>query len=155
MIEAFKIFIKQLEGGQTEKIDLTVQPDFFEIQEKDLKFSDPVQVSGKAYLTEEHLILHLSASTLAEVMCCICNEPIKIPLKIENIYHTELLEDIKDGAFDFHPPLREALLLELPNTTECHNGACPERKSINNFLKKEEDHQKDDVHFPFSDLKMN
>ena len=66
MIETFKIFIKQLENGQTEKIDMTVAPDFLEIAEKDLQFKEPVHVSGKAYLTDEHLVLNLSAKTKAK-----------------------------------------------------------------------------------------
>lgn len=155
MNEAFKIFIKQLESGQTENIDLTVEPDFFEIEERDLSFEDPVQITGQAYLTDDHLVLHISAKTQASVRCCICNEPDKVVLEIKDVYHTEPLENIRDGAFDFHPPLREALLLELPSTVECNKGSCPERKTMNNYLKKEKSDNKDDVYFPFSDLKMN
>lgn len=154
MSEPFKIFIRSLEEGQTEKLSFDAEPDFFDIQEKDLQFTDPVHVKGKAYLTDDHLVLQLSANTVATLKCSICNGPCKVPLAIENVYFTEPLQEIQNGAFNFQETLREALLLEIPNHAECADGACPERTSMKSFMKEESQEKKDDVYFPFSDLKM-
>lgn len=151
MLEPFKIWIDRLTDGKSEKICAQVNPNFLEIEEKELQFSAPVQIEGKAYLADQELIIHLAASGVALMPCSICNEMTSICIRIENFYHAESLESIKGAVFDFSIPLREALLLELPNYVECNGGHCPQRNLITPYLKSEKK-STPDVHFPFAKL---
>ena len=74
---------------------------------------------------------------------------IEIDLKIDNFYHAEPIEQIKGAIFNFSEALREALLIELPRTTECNQGNCSERKTLTPYMKPEE---KERNHFPFADI---
>ncbi len=156
MSDAFILYIDRLKGGAVQKLGIILSPEFFDIHESDLVFQDPVEVSGEAYLAEEELVIHLSASTVARMPCSICNQMLPCSLAIKNFYHTEQLSSIKTGLFDLREPLREALLTELPKTIECPGG-CKERETIAPFLKKhpEAPNTPDalDTYFPFSDLK--
>lgn len=147
-MSVFKILIDRLKGGQTQKIDLQEDPAFLGSNEPELKFSSKVVASGDAYLTDEHLIIHLKASTSALMPCAICNEMTPISLKVENFYHTEPIEEIKGAIFDFSEALREALLIELPRTVECNGGKCSGRALMDPYLKNE----KEKTHFPFADM---
>lgn len=147
-MSAFKILIDRLKGGQVQKIDLHITPEFLGPDEPDLKFPSNVTAKGETYLTDEYLILHLKASTSVRMPCAVCNEMIDIPLKVDNLTHTEPIEDIRGAIFDFSETLREALLIELPRTVECNGGKCTGREGISPFLKTE----KDRTHFPFKDL---
>ena len=94
-----------------------------------------VVVNGEAYLTNEHLILHLNAVTCATMPCAICNALIETELKIDHFYHAEPLEEIRCAVFDYSVALREALLLELPRTVECNGGNCPDRTIISPYMR--------------------
>ncbi len=144
----FKILIDRLKGGSTHKIDLRIDPTFLGPDEPELKFKHQVLIKGEAYLTDEHLIIHLKASTEARMPCSVCNEMIGIDLKVDNFYHTEPIEEIKGAIFDFSEALRESLLIELPKTVECNGGKCSERASITPFIKS----QKERTHFPFANM---
>ena len=149
MSEPFCIYIDRLKGDEVQKIDLTLPPDFFEVNEPGIGLNAPVKVSGQAYLTDDDLVLHLTASTVMQMPCAICNKMVPITLAIKDFYHAEPLSNIRTAVFDLRSVLREALLVELPNHAECQ-GKCPERASIEAYLHKEE---KDSEHyFPFSDL---
>lgn len=151
MSEAFKIWIDRLKEGQTQKIKALFPPVFLDIAETELQFPFPVEVSGEAYLADMHLLLKFSASTRAVMPCAICNEMIETKLQINDFYHTEPLEEIRDAIFDFAPILREALLSELPKYVECCSGNCPQREAMAPFLRKKPKAEPD-VHFPFADL---
>jgi hypothetical protein len=152
MSEPFIIYIDRLKEGVVQKIDALLSSDFFEVDEPDLHFKDAVKVSGEAYLTDEDLVLHLTASTIAQMACSICNRMVPWPLCIKGYYHAEPLSDIRGARFDYRPVLREALLVELPKVAEC-SGGCLERKTIEPFLHKEK--QDNPTHyFPFTDLKL-
>src|SRR3990167_8651127 len=135
MQEALKVWIDRLVEGRVQKINTSCDPSFLEINEKELQFRSPVKVTGQAYLAEQHLVIHLVAQTKATIPCAICNEMVETDLKIEDFYHTEALSDIRDAVFDFGPPLREALLLELPTHFECRGGNCPVRSSLDPYLR--------------------
>ncbi len=154
MSDAYIIYIDRLNGGTIQKIDLLLSPEFFDVSEPDLNFQDSVEVSGKAYLAEEELLLHLNASTIARMPCSICNQMQPQRLSLSDFYHAEPLSSIKTGLFDIRDLLREALLLELPATVECPGG-CKEREVIKPFLRKDKPEAKDapETYFPFSDLK--
>lgn len=147
-MSVFKILIDRLKGGQTQKIDLQEAPAFLGSDEHELKFSSNVIAKGETYLTDEHLIIHLKASTAVQMPCAICNQMIEIPLKVDNFYHTEPIEDIKSAIFDFSDALREALLIELPRTVECNGGKCQGRALMAPYLKS----HKERTHFPFADM---
>jgi hypothetical protein len=149
--DGFKIWIDRLSDGQIQKIKSLFPPAFLDVDEKELKFPFPVEVSGEAYLADMHLLLRLKASTRAVMPCIICNKMIETELKIVDFYHTEPLSDIRDAIFDFSDVLREALLSELPKYVECCSGNCPQREAIAPFLRKRSGAQPD-VHFPFGNL---
>lgn len=152
--DSFMIAIDLLKNGVVQKMNLALSPSFFEINEPDLSFEDPVSVSGEAYLTDDEFILHFSAQTMARMPCSICNRMTPISLFTKSYYHTEPLTSIESLQFDPRPIFREALLIELPKAAECTNG-CPERASIAPYLSKEKKTSTtEDGHnyFPFSDL---
>ncbi|QVL58152.1 MAG: hypothetical protein KFB93_03480 [Simkaniaceae bacterium] len=140
-----KIYIDRLGDGQTEKIEETVPPEMIDVNETDLQFKQPVFLSGKAYLAEDHLIIQLKIKTEAEMPCLICNEQIQKKIVISSFYHTEEVANIKGHIYDYTGPMREAILLEVPSYVECM-GNCPKRTELKNYLDKGE------TQFPFADL---
>ena len=151
MTSEFKILVDRLKGGQVEKIEGFFDPAFFNIDEKDLSFPSLVEVRGEAYLSDEHLVIRLKGTARAKMPCAVCNEMTQIELKVENFYHTEAIEEIRDAVYDFTEPLREAFLIELPNVVECNRGRCPERASIAPYLSSQK-RAENTTYFPFSDL---
>lgn len=151
MDNSFQIWIDRLKCGQTQLINESLPPDFLDLaKEDDLRTEAPVLVKGKAYLTESELILNIDASTRIRMPCSVCNQMTETELALDNFYHTQPLEEIRSGIYDFRTPLREALILEFPKYVECNKGKCPSRTEINPYLKgKTKD---DDIHFPFSNL---
>lgn len=149
MTEDFKIYIDRLKGGLVQKIEGAFDPSFLEVDEEELQFDEPVAVRGEAYLTDDHLVIHLSAVALAEMPCSICNKMIKKTLTVGNFYHTEPLSEIRDAIYDFRLALREALLIEIPNTVECNQGNCASREMIAPYLRRE---KRAETYFPFADI---
>lgn len=157
MTEQLKIYIDRLKEGQIEQIAEVLPPDFLDIHEEDLAFSEPVTLSGKAYLAEDHLVLNLCVKTEASIPCCICNELVKVPVVLDNFYHTVALEDISSPVLDYGADLREAILLQTPLFAECSGGNCPEREEVSKYFKQNSPtaNQKDGAvptHFPFANL---
>lgn len=152
MDDAFKIYVEQLRKGDVEKINEKFDPSFLDIQEKELVFEDPILVIGEAYTTESELILHLEISTYAKLPCSICNEPVKIPVRLNNFYHSEPIERIKGGIFSMMDMLREGILLETPSFAECNEGLCPKRKDLERFFKKTTTEEESEYR-PFDHLK--
>jgi uncharacterized metal-binding protein YceD (DUF177 family) len=147
MNNIFKIYTDRLREGQSEKIDLAIAPDLLLSAEKELTFSGNVLIKGEAYLAEQHLIFHLKIKALASMPCLVCNETVAVPLEIEEFYHAEPLQDIRSAIFDCSPFLREAIFLQLPSFVECHQGRCPERETLNKYLKPPSQ-----ASLPFKDL---
>ncbi|MBI5273318.1 MAG: hypothetical protein HY861_04980 [Chlamydiia bacterium] len=152
MLDAFKICVDRLLEGQVQKIEGSFDPSFLEVDEEELKFRAPVFVRGEVYAADQHLVVHLNASTYATMPCAICNELGDWEIKIDNFYHTEPLSEIKGAVFDLGPQIREALLLELPSYVECGQGKCPHRALIAPYLQKTEKPKDNEMHFPFSGL---
>src|SRR5436190_1072616 len=121
--DGFKIRVESLKHGLVEKIQEKFNPDFIDVSEDRLKFNDPVLVDGEAYLADSELVLHLNISTVATLLCSICNEPVKVPIDLKKIYIAEPLDQIKTGVFSLIDPLREAILIETPSFAECNEGA--------------------------------
>lgn len=150
-MSAFKILIDRLKGGHTQKIEETLDPGFLGPNEPELRFAEKVGVRGEAYLTDDHLILHLKAATKAVMPCAVCNEWVEVHLKVDNIYHTEPIQEIPTAIFDYSETLRESLLIELPKTVECNRGNCSQRAALKPFLRSET-RADTTTHFPFADL---
>ncbi|KAF3363293.1 hypothetical protein PHSC3_000184 [Chlamydiales bacterium STE3] len=150
--DSFKIFVEQLRSGNVEQLSEEFTPDFLDLHEKELAFADPVYLKGEAYLAESDLILHLNLSTFAKLPCSICNEWVKVPIKIQNMYYHEPLSAIKSGVFNMLDVLREAILLEVPSFAECHSGSCPKRKELEKYMKPQAQSQDDTGYRPFENL---
>jgi uncharacterized metal-binding protein YceD (DUF177 family) len=153
--DAFRVYVEQLRHGVTEEINETFSPDFLEIQEKDLVFSKPVTLKGQVYLADEMLVLHFDIHAVATLACSICNEPADVEIAINGFYHAVPLNEIKGAVYDFREILRETILLEVPISTECHQGKCPQRKSLQKYLKKESapgTKEEEEGYRPFADL---
>ncbi len=147
-----KIYTDRMRDGQGDSFKGTVVTDALIPKEPDVTFSDTIELSGEAYSAGDHLILKLKAETFAWLPCAICNEPVKTPIILSDFYHTEPLESISNGVFDFSELLRNDLLLELPLFAECQ-GKCPQREDIKKFLTKtNEKDSSQHAQFPFSGL---
>lgn len=145
MKSSLKIYIDRLGDGRTEKIEETVPPQIMGVNEKDLQFNHPINLFGKAYLAEDHLIIQLNIQTEIEMPCLICNERTQKKIGIASFYHTEEIAKIQGHIFDYTDPVREGVLLEVPSYVECV-GNCPKRGELKNYLDKGE------TQFPFADL---
>lgn len=153
MTDEFKIYIDRLKGGHTQKIEGTFDPLFLDVEEEELQFEKPVSVRGEVYLTDDHLVIHLTASTYAEMPCAVCNQMVQVALSSHNFYHTEPLSEIPSAIYDFGAPLREALLLELPRTAECNQGHCPSRETLTPYMRTQKRNDQT-TYFPFADIDL-
>ena len=156
-MEKFKIYIDRLKNGHVEKFDETIAPTFLDIEEEELTFHEDVKVDGEVYLAEDHLVIHFSVETAANLPCSICNDPVHIPIIIQNAYSTIPLTDINSAIYDLSEEIRETTLLQVPLFAECNKGNCPERERIKSFLNpssqtESNPEQSSVVHFPFADL---
>lgn len=154
MDERFKIFIEQLKGGGSEKINLSCDSDFLELHEEELHFKAPVTATGEAYLADSELILHFNAKAHALIPCSICNAPVDVEVEVNNFYHAEPLLGIKGGSFDYREILREAILLELPLFAECKQGNCPQRLQLAKYLKPSKP-SNEEGYRPFADINFD
>ncbi|MCH9611296.1 MAG: hypothetical protein S4CHLAM81_07690 [Chlamydiales bacterium] len=145
MDDCFKIFVERLRDDGPETLEESLAPDFMQIEEEELAFEHPVQLSGLATVIDDALVISVSLSTKAKLPCSICNELCEVDLEIGRFEHTESVDEVKSGVYNMAPVLREALLLELPAKAECH-GACPDRERIKKYLSK------GDQNFPFQNL---
>lgn len=150
----FKIYVDRLKEGTVEEIREELPSDFIEVSEADLSFPDLVQIKGEAYLANDHLVLHLNVRTSALIPCAICNEPTRLAIAIDDHYHSEPLAELQTPVFEYRELLREAILLKVPPFLECQGGQCPERATLNQFLKKSDQKAKEsaDSNFPFKNL---
>lgn len=152
MAQRLEIFIDRLKEGKEACIKETLDPRFLAVQEAELQFDQPVEVVGKAYLSEEHLVLQLKAVAYAKMPCSVCNQMIEIKIQLpESFCQAVPLTEIQGAIFDGTELVREALLLELPKYVECKEGNCPERSSIAPYLRPPA-RSKESTYFPFSDL---
>lgn len=152
MEETHKIYIDRLRKGLSEQIELDLEPSFMKVQEKELKFDKPIHIEGEAYLAENDLIIKISITTEAKMMCSICNKLSPYTIDIKDLTHVVPIDEIKGHIFELPPFIREAILLEVPFVVECSNGKCPERSQIQKFLADPKKKQTDEGYRPFKDL---
>lgn len=145
MENKLKIFIDRLKKADEiikEKIlfqDLDIK------DEKDLQFIKPIIIDGKAYISNEDLIINLNIKFNISMPCSICNEFIEKKLQVKNLYITVKLSDIS-SFYKYKNEIRNACFLEIPSFVECMDN-CLVRQNIKNYLKNETD-----KNFPFSNL---
>lgn len=156
MNDAFKIYIEQLRDGHTEAIDEAFDPSFLDVNEKEVAFLDPVRVKGNAYLAEGNLVLNFNIATFVILPCVICNDPVKVEVKIENFYHMVPTEEIRTGIYNMEEILRETVLLDIPLIAECEGGKCPHRSEIARYIKPEpksgKNKDEEEGYTPFADF---
>lgn len=153
--EAFNIYIERLRGGRIDKINESFSPNFLDLSEDDLKFTEEVTVQGEAYLAEEALILHFEIHAQGLIPCTICNEPVKVEVNVHNFYHTVPIRELKKGVYNFKDVVREAILIDTPPFAECDHGNCRARTEIQKYLAKPKtDGEKNsgDTYHPFANL---
>jgi uncharacterized metal-binding protein YceD (DUF177 family) len=155
-MDQFKIYVNRLNNGQAQNHAEVLPPDFLEVQEEALNFKENIHISGTTYLADDHLVSHLDIEATAFIPCSICNEPVRIPILIKDLYLSKPLDDIKGAIYDLADDIRESILLQVPQFAECNKGQCPNRPFIQQFLEKKAQEKKkalpDSVHFPFSEL---
>jgi uncharacterized metal-binding protein YceD (DUF177 family) len=155
-MDLFKIYINRLNNGQTHKHEEDCPPDFLGVSENFLKFEENIHITGSTYLADDHLITQLNIHTAAVIPCSICNEPVRIPIAIKDLYLSTPIADIKGAIHDLSDEIRESILLQVPQFAECSQGRCPQRAHIEQFLgkklKEEKKTDPDSTHFPFSGL---
>ena len=145
-----KIHTQQLRDGKRQEIEHVLPPDFLQVEEQDLVFKSPIYLKGEAYVTDDHLILQLSAQTEVMMHCNLCNEMIFIPLQTEEIYHTIPLSELDSTIFDFSDLVREEIILLIPQFVECQGGRCPQRNLLSKLMKTKANSTPH--HTPFSDF---
>ncbi len=153
MEHELNIFVEQLSEGEPKKVNLSLPSDMLGVQENDLILESPISISGEIYITDHHLIIHLTAKTKAKMRCSICNELTDISLDA-TIYESLPISELKSSIFDYSSLIKEELLLQLPLFCECQ-GNCPERIHLKSFLKEaqpKKNTSSETTHFPFADL---
>lgn len=152
MDDRFKIYVDQLRKGKEEILEETFSPEFIEVEEEELRFPVNVDVTGRAYIAEEHLVLHLSAKTKMVMPCSICNTMSEIPLQVKSLCHSEPLSEVRGGTFWFNSVLREAILLEVLPFAECCGGDCPQREFVAQYQTVKKTSVEEGTYQPFSQL---
>ena len=155
MIEALTIYTDRLKEGHVEEIHEEIPSALLDINDKDLRFADPIHIEGEAYIADEELLIHLNVNGEAILPCSICNGDVHLPIVLENLYLAQPLAECKTKLFDLKEFVRESLLLEVPQFAECHEGKCPERETLTPFLKSEENSTSEGEeagHNPFTNL---
>ncbi len=147
MTEQLKIFTQQLSEEARETIDLTLAPDFLDLNEDELRASFPVKVEGEAYVLDDMLMIQLEVETAVEMPCAVCNKVAKIPLENKNVVISLPLSELPSSVFDYTDLLREEIVMLIPPFAECKKNGCPERTSLKSKLKET------NQNFPFADLR--
>jgi uncharacterized metal-binding protein YceD (DUF177 family) len=156
MSDALLTYLQDLEGGETLSVDASVAGSCLAADDAELSFPEQVKVTGQVYLAGDTVVACLSAATRACLPCRMCNGPAWVDLRLANTYHSWDRGVFKNGKVDCLEPVREELLLQVPQFAECHNGQCPERCASAAYFAKESTCM-DGVegYQPFSDLSLD
>ena len=146
-MQNLKIHIDRLRAEETLPLNEALPPTALDVHDPELLFQEPIDVTGKVYLADDHLLIHLNLHTVALIPCCMCNEMVSTPITLKNGCITKPLSEIPTTVFDLIAEIRETLLLQVPHFVECSGGKCPERERMKKFFTHDEG-----PHFPFGDL---
>lgn len=155
MSEDLKIYIDRLRDWKVEKLDCSLSPESIDLADSEISFPENVHVKGEAYTAEDTLVLHLNIQAVSEVPCIVCNQAARKEIILNGVYHTIPIAEVKSGMFHMGELIREDIMLEAPAFLECNLGNCPERTSIDKYLKKEgtdDDCGGEEFQQPFSGL---
>lgn len=130
-----KVYIDRLKDDSVEKIDFELPPEFLEVNDEALSFLEPIFLKGSAYLASDHLVIQLKIETQAQIPCTICNEKVTVPIIVDNLKLTVETSSIRSAIFDYSSEVRDAVLLKCPAFIECNSGHCPDRSTIEKYLK--------------------
>jgi uncharacterized metal-binding protein YceD (DUF177 family) len=151
-MEKLCVYVDHLKKGTTYHIEEETSSDFLELKEEDCRADKPLKFRGEAYLAEGDLVVHLDIATQITMRCSICNEEVEVPIDLSDVYLTATAERLSHAVFDMREPLREEILVAIPNFVECHGGVCPHRPEIDKYLKKGDAEEEDGSYRPFADL---
>lgn len=151
--DAFKLNLDVLKKGKTEELKFSVPCDFLDVHDAYLHFHGNVDVQGEAYIVDTRVVLHLDVVAHAIVPCIVCNGEADVEVCLHNFYHVEDISESRQPIYDFSTILREEILVECPQYSECHNGQCPDRNVVNQYLsQRDERDEYDTMSLPFSRL---
>ncbi len=148
------IHIDRLKSGEEEAINCLISPKFLELEnDTDLGCTQPIQVSGLAYIAGDYLIVELEAEAQFTARCAVCSEPFSLDVTLSDWRFEKPLEEIRGGVWDFQEALREELLVQIPLFPQCGAGQCKHRNEVSKFYSKpKEDVNEEGVFRPFQDL---
>jgi hypothetical protein len=137
----FRIYLDRLKplGSAVEEFDETVPPEFIGVDDRELRFEAPVHFSGKAYLAGKNCIIQVSVETEASQPCPICGAWGRTPIQLRQVTIPVEEEHIHGGVLDLRGPLREEIVMAVPQFVECRPEGCPERAEIARYLKQPEE----------------
>jgi len=149
---SLRIHVEQLENGGSLEIKETLPASLFmEVEDEELSFPGNVEVEGKAYLADSHVVVHFSLKCQAKLLCTVCNEPFTLPIEISNAYITRDAEELNGGVYPYGEDIKEEILLKIPAYAQCKEEGCPQRNVVSPFLKLPSA-KADEVYYPFKDL---
>lgn len=157
MEDGFNIYIERLREGHIEEISESFSSDFLNESPNEYRFEKPIQVTGQAYLAGDQLVIHLTLEAIVLIPCRICNEFTPLDIKVQEMYDGIPVESIKSGVYCIRQLIQEAMMLQLPEFYECHQGNCPEREKLKKYLKAKPSKDNDDLegYQPFKELKLD
>lgn len=133
----FPIYIDRLKNGAVEAISEEIDPMILGLNDNEITCKDPIVVSGKAYLVEDFLIIHLKIKAKIYLKCALCSEVFPQELELDDVHEEESLDQLPQGIFDFSETIRQAIFLEVPFYPQCGGKECLNRKDYEKYLKKE------------------
>jgi uncharacterized metal-binding protein YceD (DUF177 family) len=89
-------------------------------------------VSGKAYRTQEWIMIEAQVKVSMCLPCSMCNEPSSFFIELLPWEESVEVSSVKDGMVDLSQELRDAILLEAPLCIRCGGDAC---RNIDEFRK--------------------
>lgn len=144
MLKKLSIYIDRLRDGDKELIEENLSSNVFGT-DKNFYFTSLINIRGDTYLAGDHLVLSLEIKLDVSLPCIVCNDWTPYSIHIKNFLHTESLEKIKNGLYDYSEFIRDAIFLEIPTYFEC-NKNCPERIHLNSYLiKNQKNHDRTDL----------
>lgn len=149
-MEEFKIFTEQLRDGHKEKIDVTLDPDFLDLNEKEIQTPSKIKIQGEAYCLNDYLMLSIDISTEIMMSCAICNTATVVPLMNHTSDLSIPLSNLSSTVVDCTEQIREEIIMLIPPFVECSQGSCPQRKELQPYLKTKNPHTSHN--FPFAEL---
>ena len=146
MVIKFQISLDLLKNDKIYKFEEIITCEDLDITtEKELMFTKPLSISGKAYLADDTLIMTLNVIYYISLPCSICNEFFEKKFVIKNLTITESVSNI-NSVYDFKDEIRNACFLEIPSYVQC-NDKCPKLENIKKYLNTTKEN------YPFSNLK--